>query len=58
MCLALCGTEGTDQKDSRSGCSPEAEGLEMSFSDLFSGPQMSEMVAVPELLVANDGNQP
>lgn len=48
--------EGTDQKGFRSGCSPEAEGLELPFGDLFSGSQMSEMVAVG-VRILGDRNQ-
>lgn len=38
--------EGTDQEGFRFARSPE-EGLELPFGDLFSGAQMSEIVAVP-----------
>lgn len=44
-CFVL--NKGADQKGSRFGCSPKAEGLELPFGNLLSGPQMSEMVAVP-----------
>lgn len=45
LCFVL--NEGAGQKGSRFGCSPKAEGLELPFGNFLSGPQMSEMVAVP-----------
>lgn len=44
-CFVL--NESAGQKGSRFGCSPKAEGLELSFGNLLSGVWMPEMVAVP-----------